>query len=662
MSLDHKKDGTTRVECVVILDAGSQYGKVIDRKVRELRVETRILPLNTPTAVLRDDPAIKAVIISGGPNSIHDVDAPAYNSDLFELGKPLLGICYGMQLLARFFDGRVGQAEVREDGQDEVSVDTTSPLFNGLTTTEKVLLTHGDSIIDPGVHLKVTARSSAGIIAALQHKELPLFGVQFHPEVDLTEKGVHILKNFLTLSGCQFSYTIEDREELALRMIRERTAGGQKVLCLASGGVDSTVCAVLLIKALGPERVICIHIDHGFMRLNESNEVVAALTAAGVKVTLIDASEQFAQASTEMPAKRGREAYRTGKLCEVTEPEEKRVIIGNTFMSVCDAVMKEMNLDVNNLLLAQGTLRPDLIESGSVYASKVADAIKTHHNDTGIVRQLREKGRIIEPLCDYHKDEVRVLGERLGIPHHLVNRQPFPGPGLAIRTLCSNGELQKGDDYEMTEQIVQQVCAGTLSNDVMKPLSELLRTLRPAPCLLPVRTVGVQGDARTYAYAVALSIGHFPQKEEWEQLGRLALAIPKVSQHINRVVFMFGERRTAAPQSVTRTTLTLPVLEKLRTADNIVNSVLLKHNLVRRLSQVPVVLLPLSFEEKGSLSIVIRTFITNDFMTGVPALPGSPIMPLDALKEMLEALEALDFVSRVMYDLTAKPPGTTEWE
>nr|CCC48845.1 putative GMP synthase, fragment [Trypanosoma vivax Y486] len=596
MSLDHKKDGTTRVECVVILDAGSQYGKVIDRKVRELRVETRILPLNTPTAVLRDDPAIKAVIISGGPNSIHDVDAPAYNSDLFELGKPLLGICYGMQLLARFFDGRVGQAEVREDGQDEVSVDTTSPLFNGLTTTEKVLLTHGDSIIDPGVHLKVTARSSAGIIAALQHKELPLFGVQFHPEVDLTEKGVHILKNFLTLSGCQFSYTIEDREELALRMIRERTAGG------------------------------------------------------------------FAQASTEMPAKRGREAYRTGKLCEVTEPEEKRVIIGNTFMSVCDAVMKEMNLDVNNLLLAQGTLRPDLIESGSVYASKVADAIKTHHNDTGIVRQLREKGRIIEPLCDYHKDEVRVLGERLGIPHHLVNRQPFPGPGLAIRTLCSNGELQKGDDYEMTEQIVQQVCAGTLSNDVMKPLSELLRTLRPAPCLLPVRTVGVQGDARTYAYAVALSIGHFPQKEEWEQLGRLALAIPKVSQHINRVVFMFGERRTAAPQSVTRTTLTLPVLEKLRTADNIVNSVLLKHNLVRRLSQVPVVLLPLSFEEKGSLSIVIRTFITNDFMTGVPALPGSPIMPLDALKEMLEALEALDFVSRVMYDLTAKPPGTTEWE
>ncbi|CCD11805.1 unnamed protein product, partial [Trypanosoma congolense IL3000] len=262
-------------EYIAILDAGSQYGKVIDRRVRELRVESRVMPLNTPTEVLRGDPSIKGVIISGGPSSIYDSNAPSYNKDLFELGKPLLGICYGMQLLTEAFGGEVGRADVREDGQDEITVDTTSPIFAGLSQRETVLLTHGDSIINPGTELKVMARSSANIIAAVQHQTRPLFGVQFHPEVELTKNGVQILRNFLELCGCAFAFTMEDREEKALRLIRERTAKGQKVLCLASGGVDSTVCAVLLLKAIGPERVVCVHIDHGFMRLNESELVVA---------------------------------------------------------------------------------------------------------------------------------------------------------------------------------------------------------------------------------------------------------------------------------------------------------------------------------------------------------------------------------------------------
>ncbi|KEG06771.1 putative GMP synthase, putative,glutamine amidotransferase [Trypanosoma grayi] len=620
------------------------------------------MPLNTPTETLRSDPFVKGIIISGGPSSIHDADAPAFNPDLFEVGKPLLGICYGMQLLTRAFGGSVGQAALREDGQDEISVDTASKLFDGLRPTERVLLTHGDSIIESGPHLDVIARSSASIIAAVQHRELPLFGVQFHPEVELTENGMHIFKNFLTLCGCRFTFTMEDREVVALRMIRERTASGQKVLCLASGGVDSTVCAVLLLKALGPDRVVCVHIDHGFMRLRESEEVVAALKAAGVPVTLVDAREQFAQATTEMPEKRSRAAYTTGKLSEVVDPEEKRVIIGNTFMSVCDAVIKDLKLDVKNLLLAQGTLRPDLIESGSAYASKTADAIKTHHNDTAVVRQLREAGRIIEPLCDYHKDEVRELGARLGIPSHLVQRQPFPGPGLAIRTLCSNGTPFRDDFYESTEQAVKAVCTGDEAVDVVRPLSEELKGLQVASCVLPIRTVGVQGDSRTYAYAVALSTEGFPTEAEWKQLKSLALAIPKVAHHVNRVVFMFGPKRADPPRTVTKTTLLPSVLDKLRVADDIVNRTLIKHNLVRRLSQVPVVLVPIGFEEKGQYSVVVRTFVTNDFMTGVPAVPGSPMMPLVALEEMVASLQKLEFVSRVLYDLTAKPPGTTEWE
>ncbi|EKG07721.1 GMP synthase, putative,glutamine amidotransferase, putative [Trypanosoma cruzi] len=649
-------------EYVVILDAGSQYGKVIDRKIRELNVESRVMPLSTPTEVLRGDHAIKGIIISGGPSSIYDDDAPKFNADLFEVGKPLLGICYGMQLLARTFGGSVGRAAVREDGQDEIWMDLSSPLFKGLGLGEKVLLTHGDSITDSGPQLKVVARSSANIVAAVQHQQLPLFGVQFHPEVELTEHGMQIFKNFLTLCGCHFNFTMEDREMVALRMIRERTAQGQKVLCLASGGVDSTVCAVLLLKALGPERVVCVHIDHGFMRLRETEEVVAALREAGVSVFVVDARAQFAEATTEMPARRKCAPYRTGKLCEVTDPEEKRVIIGNTFMSVCDTVIRDLQLDVNNLLLAQGTLRPDLIESGSSYASLTADAIKTHHNDTALVRQLRDAGRIIEPLCDYHKDEVRELGVRLGIPPNLVQRQPFPGPGLAIRVLCSSGTPYKDEFYQSTHEIVKALCRGDTSIELARPLGEALRDLQPASCVLPVRTVGVQGDGRTYAYAVAISTGRFPVEAEWKALSRLALAIPKVAQHVNRVVFMFGPKREDSPHSVTKTTLNPTTLDRLRIADDIVNSTLLKHDLVRRLSQVPVVLIPLGFEEKGQYSVVVRTFVTNDFMTGVPALPGTPLMPLAALEEMVNSLQQLDFLSRVMYDLTAKPPGTTEWE
>ncbi|KAK7196530.1 GMP synthase, glutamine-hydrolyzing [Novymonas esmeraldas] len=632
---------------VVILDAGSQYGKVIDRKVRELRVETTILPLDTPAEKLRGYARLKGIIISGGPSSVNDTSAPAYDKGIFALGLPVLGICYGMQMLTEMYGGEVRRGKVREDGQDDVQMDTTSPIFSGLQSTETVLLTHGDSITATGAELKVIARSSADIVAAVQHVSLPLFGVQFHPEVELTVCGKTILGNFLQLCGCDFAFTMEDREAVALRFIRERTSGGQKVLCLASGGVDSTVCAVLLLKALGPERVVCIHIDHGFMRLRESAEVVEALNAAGVRVHLVQAHSDFAEATTEMVAKKGRAAYTTKKLSETTDPEEKRNIIGNTFMAVCDRVIKELQLDVNQLLLAQGTLRPDLIESGSTYASANADAIKTHHNDTAVVRQLRDAGRIIEPLCDYHKDEVRELGARLGIPRHLVDRQPFPGPGLAIRTLCSDGTPFRDANFAETEAAVKLACSE------VEALSA---------CVLPVRTVGVQGDGRTYAYAAALSMPTLPTAEEWVALMRLAKTIPKTAHSVNRVVFLFGAPLSESPCAVTPTCLTTDVLDKLRIADDVVNSILVKHQLVRALSQVPIVLIPIGFDKAAGHSIVVRTFLTNDFMTGIPATPGTTYMPLGVVEEIAAAVQRLDFVGRVMYDLTAKPPGTTEWE
>ncbi|KAG5504895.1 hypothetical protein JKF63_04341 [Porcisia hertigi] len=647
-------------EYIAILDAGSQYGKIIDRKVRELFVETKMLPLATPAGTLCNDAKLKGIIISGGPSSVSDATALAYDKGIFSMGKPVLGICYGMQMLTELYGGKVSRGKVREDGQYSIDVDTSSPIFAGLQPRETVLLTHGDSITAAGAEMKVTARSSSDIIAAVQHQSLPLFGVQFHPEVELTASGRTIFKNFLQLCGCDFSFTMEDREAVALRHIRERTSGGQKVLCLASGGVDSTVCAVLLLKALGPERVVCIHIDHGFMRLNESSQVVEALRSAGVRVHLVEAQKDFAQATTEMPPKGSVAAYTSKRLCETTDPEEKRNIIGNTFMAVCDRVIKELHLDVENLLLAQGTLRPDLIESGSKYASANADTIKTHHNDTAAVRQLRDAGRIIEPLCDYHKDEVRELGARLGIPRHLVDRQPFPGPGLSIRILCTDGTAFRDPKFSDTEASVKRLCSAADAS--CADVAALAEAAALSACVLPVRTVGVQGDGRSYAYAAALSMHTLPTAEQWRVLVDLAKLIPKTVHTVNRVVFMFGTPEPVSPKAVTPTCLTPDVVDKLRLVDDRVNRIITKHQLVQALSQAPVILVPVGFERSGNYSVVLRTFLTSDFMTGIPATPGTACMPLTVLAEIVDEIQKLDFVSRVMYDLTAKPPGTTEWE
>lgn len=669
-------------EYVAILDAGSQFGKVIDRKVRELHVETKILPLDTATAVLRDDKDLKAVIISGGPSSVYGADAPKFNADLFtELGKPILGICYGMQLMTLVLGGSIERKSVREDGQDVVECDVTCALFAEMEAKQLVLLTHGDSVGSCGDQLKPVAVSPSGIVAAIAHHTLPLFGVQFHPEVDLTVNGVTIFKNFLTVAGCRFDFTMEDRETTAIEHIRLRTKDGQQVLCLVSGGVDSTVCAALLLKALGPERLICIHIDHGFMRLGESAAVVEALSAIGVVVHRIDAAEDFAEATTEVPAKGSRPAYTTRKLKDCVSPEDKRHIIGNTFMHVCDKVTAAMNLDVEQLLLAQGTLRPDLIESGSHLASNKADAIKTHHNDTELVRILRARGRIIEPLSDYHKDEVRELGRNLGLPDALVMRQPFPGPGLAIRTLCTEAPAL-GASFDETELFLRSL-ESTLNTDgaaddeasshrILHQAAAIVRELQLCLAVLPIQTVGVQGDGRTYSNAVALSSKVSGGKrasaspwstDEWTKLLQLARWIPQLAHHVNRVVFAFGDPVPTSPTTVTPTTLQLDTLERIRGADSIVGKHIAGFHLVKKLSQVPVVLIPLGFE-KGSTahSVVIRTFLTNDFMTGTPATPGSEYLPHEALEAMVTDVQRLPFVGRVLFDLTAKPPGTTEWE
>lgn len=616
-------------ERLAILDAGAQYGKVIDRRIRELNVESELLPLSTP---VEDLDHFQAFIISGGPESVYGDNAPKYDPRLLSLGIPVLGICYGMQLISHLGGGKVSKTQRREDGPCSIVVNSSSTLFRGLEQNQEVLMSHGDSVIEVPEGYKIIARSN-GLIAGIENPKDKLYGVQFHPEVDLTVNGRIILGNFLYGIACfTGSYTIEDRQRKAIDYIKENV-GNKDVLVLVSGGVDSTVCAALLAKAIPPEKIHAIHIDNGFMRLDESEKVKTVLDKIGIQLGVVDAAEDFYNGTTILKGKR------TRPLREIVNPEEKRSIIGDQFMKVSQREIENLGFKPEEVVVAQGTLRPDLIESASQLASGNAATIKTHHNDTLLVRELRGKGRVIEPLRDYHKDEVRILGLELGLPEEIVWRQPFPGPGLAVRIICAEIPYITNDFDRINALLIKYS-----SRDI-------------SATLLPIQTVGVQGDGRTYNYLVGLS-----GKDDWNELMRMAREIPKEIHQVNRVAYIFGEMVNGPVTDITPTFLQRDVIKQLQLADDIVNRVLFKHNLLRSLSQVPVVSFPVNFEVYGNRSIAIRTFITNDFMTGVPAKPGRDI-PEDALNEMVNGiLSGVNNISRVVYDLTSKPPGTTEWE
>lgn len=618
------------VEQVVILDAGAQYGKIIDRRCRELNVESVILPLDTSPNELSGK--YKAIIISGGPQSVDGEDAPKFDPEIFSLGLPILGICYGMQLLNYATGGTVKAKAIREDGTCEIDIIKDSLLFSGLPQRQRVLMSHGDSIDELARGFVVSSKSNE-IIAAIEDKEKKFYGVQFHPEVDLTVYGNDILRNFLYgVAGFSGSYTMDDREKKAIEYIQDKV-GERQVLMLVSGGVDSSVCAALLNKALKPEQIYAIHVDNGFMRLDESRNVKVAMGNVGIDLKVVDAGSDFYNGTTEVDGKI------VGPLNQVVVPEHKRKIIGDTFMKVSEKFIRTLGLDPEEVCLAQGTLRPDLIESASKIASGNAEVIKTHHNDTNLVRELRDKGRVIEPLQSYHKDEVRILGKDLGLPNEVVQRQPFPGPGLAIRIICAEKPYMT-DDFD----------------DINRRLSEFASSEIKAT-LLPVQTVGVQGDGRSYSYLAGLS-----GKRDWEKLFSIAQEIPKKIHEVNRLVYVFGEPVVGPITEITPTHLTPDVIEQIQHADDIVNQELERHDLLEKLSQVPVISFPVNFGIEGNRAIGIRTFITNDFMTGSPAVPGKDI-PEEVLDIMVDRILAeVPGVSRVCYDLTSKPPGTTEWE
>lgn len=608
-------------ETVGILDAGSQYGKLIDRRLRELHVRTELLPFSILKKDIPD--YIKAIVISGGPNSVYAKDAPFFDKEI--LGSmPVLGICYGMQLINYINGGSVQHLDIREDGVNDIELDTESLLFQDLNKSEQVLLTHGDSITEVAPNFKINAKSK-NLISGIENSERKIYGVQFHPEVNLTKSGSKMFNNFLTkICSFKLDFSIENREMLALTEIKNLISKdpNKTILIMISGGVDSTVCAALIRKVVPPEKIIAVHVDTGFMREQESEKVKIALKNIGLDIKIINAAEQFKNATITI------------------DPEERRSIIGDTFIRVVDQVLREeLNLSIDKVYLAQGTLRPDLIESASKMASSKADVIKTHHNDTNLVRELRNAGSVLEPLKDLHKDEVRKLGESLGLPHDLVWRHPFPGPGLAIRVVCANKNTITDPDYI----------------EVNQKLNELNNIQSIHASLLPFKSVGIQGDQRSYKWCMSLTCTGHP---DWTKLIELSKSIPMTQHNINRVLFTFGNPLT--DQEIFNTPevlLTNDILKILRKADDIVTTMLLKKNIIKNFAQFPVILAPLGTK----YAIILRPFITEDFMTGESAKPRIHISETDILDIVHEILNSLPEVSRVMYDLSDKPPGTTEF-
>lgn len=581
---------------ITVLDTGGQYTHLIARRIRELGVYADVQPSDTP---VRDLVQRRGLIISGGPASVYEPQSPQIDRELLQAQLPVLGICYGHQLMAHYLGGKVQKGDRGEYGLAHLTVTGPDPLWNGVSQSQ-IWMSHRDKVevLPPG--FKATAATETSEIAAMSDSSRRLFGLQFHPEVVHTHAGGRILENFVfDVCKAEKDWDVSRRVPLVEEHIR-RVVGHRSVFFFVSGGVDSTVAYTLCLRSLGPDRVFGVYVDTGLMREGETAFVAEIFQKLGSKHFLVEHAEsEFLQA-----------------LDGLIDPEAKRRAIGEQFVKVQERILTTEHFLDAHWILGQGTIYPDTIESGG---TAKADLIKTHHNRVAGIQALLEAGRIVEPLTTFYKDEVREIGREIGIPAEFLSRHPFPGPGLAIRCLCSDteGSPQRTDDG----------------------------------WLLPVQSVGVQGDCRSYRAALSLE-----ERPALELIQKRAPELINNRADINRVVALCGGRVELNQLRASKATLQKNRLDILRHADAIVRAFCQETGFDNQIWQFPVVLIPVGTENAPE-SVVLRPINSVDGMTADVVLMNS-----EDLARLTKKLLCLPEIAAVFYDLTHKPPGTIEWE
>lgn len=567
--------------------------------MRRLGVYSEIREAETPAQKLSN---YKGIIISGGPASVNDPTSPQIDPEIYNLGIPILGICYGHQITMHTLGGEVQKGSVGEYGLTQFTVQKPEGIFSKLEKKSyQVYASHFDTVAKLPEGFESLGKTPDDPLSATANHDKKIYTLQFHPEVTHTECGTQILDSFIDITGATRDWSIEKFIDQEIDAIQEKTKD-KKVFMLVSGGVDSSVAYVLLERALGPERIYAMYVDTGFMRENETQEIKKSLKQAGVRdLHVYDAKKEYFEA-----------------LKEVYNPEEKRKIIGGKFLEIQKKVAQDLKLNPEEWLLGQGTIYPDTIESAG---TKHADKIKTHHNRVPEIEEMIRRGLIIEPIKELYKDEVRMVGRKLGLPDEMVGRHPFPGPGLAVRCLC----VEKADSAPQIPELKGHI--------------------------LPIKSVGVQGDERTYRHPIALEGEH-----NWEKLRTLSPQITNKFNQINRVMF------TAAPDkinsvSVTPGYLTPDRIATLQKADKLVMDFLHETDKEGTVWQCPTVLLPISINTEGKESIVLRPVSSEEAMTA-----NFTELPWDKVQALAQKILTLPGISAVFYDITNKPPGTIEWE
>ncbi len=594
------------MEKIIIIDFGGQYTHLIARRIRDLGVYSEII---NPENFGKDNDVV-GIIFSGGPQSVNADDAYRIKFDIATNEIPILGICYGHQLLAKMVGGKIESGENKEYGFTSITCDNkNSVLFRKLNTEQKVWMSHGDHVCSLPQSFRITASTNSVKIVAYESDKY--FGFQFHPEVTHTENGMKMLDNFVELCTQERNWKVKNFKQQLTDEIRNEVKG-RKLVLLLSGGVDSLVALELCIQAVGNENVYSIHIDTGFMRKDESKEIMEHFRELNFKnIKIIEAEDLYLK-----------------ELEGIVEPEEKRKIIGKLFVDIANEELEKLSKE-EEFILVQGTIYPDTIESGS---TDKAALIKTHHNRVDEIEKLISEGKIIEPIKELYKDEVRKLGEELGLPHKLVHRHPFPGPGLAIRVICSD-KTKSQIDYTKEEKF----------------MNKILSEFKMEGKILPIKSVGVQGDFRTYHHPAIIWFKK-DIEADWKVINECSSKVINKLKTVNRLIFSLNP---VDDLHLEKLFLEKHNLDELRNVDAVLRK---RTDDIKEIWQMPVVQLPLRNTD-NKLCYVMRPVCSFDAMSAsVYEMDFTEFLRLSNL------IRNIDDAGNLLYDITTKPPGTIEWE